>query len=184
MSLGARSDADDPSTLRERVQRLESELDALRRAIEPARDLPDRPFEALEVVVGGAPWLVPIAAIREVLPRMALTPVPDAPTWVAGGFAFAGQTVPVVDLAERLYHRRSATRADGFVLFVEQPAWVGLLVDGIGRVVLIAPTDLAAPPAGLGVSTLLRANATIDGQPRSLLSLAHVTFSGDDHAGA
>lgn len=182
MTLPTRPVEDEPATLRERVQRLESELDALRRALEPARDLPDSPFEALEVVVGGAPWLVPIGAIREVLPRMALTPIPDAPAWVAGGFSFAGQTVPVVDLADRLYHVSAKAHAHGYVLFVDRPAWVGLLVDGIGRVVRIVPTDLVPPPAGLGVSALLRANATLEGRPTSLLSLDHVTFGEGDHA--
>jgi chemotaxis signal transduction protein len=163
--------------LGDRVRRLEAELGALRRALEPARALPTRPFDALEVWIGDAPWLVPIAAVREVLPRMALAPIPDSPRWVAGGFSYAGRTVAVVDLADRLYQRASPVRTDAFVVFVEKPAWGGLLVDGVGRVIPIDPVALTAPPSGIAVSTLLLATVTLDGQPTSLLSLDHVAFA-------
>lgn len=158
------------------------EISALRRVLEPARSLPTRAFDALEVAVGDAQWLVPIAAIREVLPRMALAPIPDAPRWIAGAFSYAGRAVAVVDLADRLFRRVTPLRADGFVLFVERPAWAGLLIDAVGRIVTVDPADLRAPIAGLPASTLLLATATIGGVPMSLLSLDHITFAEDGAA--
>src|SRR4051794_34850730 len=53
---------------------------------------------ALTFQVGPARVAVGVARVREVVPRVRLTPVTGSPPWIAGQFIFRGRVVPVVDL--------------------------------------------------------------------------------------
>jgi len=53
---------------------------------------------ALTFQVGPARVAVDVARVREVVPRVRLTPATGGPPWVAGQFVYRGRVVPVVDL--------------------------------------------------------------------------------------
>ena len=53
---------------------------------------------ALTFQVGPARVAVDVARIREVVPRVRLTPVTGSPPWVAGQFVYRGRVVLVFDL--------------------------------------------------------------------------------------
>lgn len=47
-------------------------------------------------------YALPVARVREVLPRVSLTSIPEAPATVAGVLRLRGALLPVVDLRRRL----------------------------------------------------------------------------------
>jgi chemotaxis-related protein WspB len=53
---------------------------------------------ALLFQVGPNRAAVDVRRVREVLPRVRLTPVSDQPAWSAGVFVYRGTVVPVIDL--------------------------------------------------------------------------------------
>jgi chemotaxis-related protein WspB len=53
---------------------------------------------ALTFQVGPDRVAVNVSRIREVVPRVRLSPVNGAPSWIAGVFVYRGRVVPVVDL--------------------------------------------------------------------------------------
>ena len=53
---------------------------------------------ALTFQVGQDRVAVNIARVREVVPRVRLTPATGGPAWVAGLFVYRGRVVPVIDL--------------------------------------------------------------------------------------
>jgi chemotaxis-related protein WspB len=53
---------------------------------------------ALTFQVGPDRVAVDVTRIREVVPRVRLTPVSGGPAWLAGQFVYRGRVVPVVDL--------------------------------------------------------------------------------------
>jgi purine-binding chemotaxis protein CheW len=59
-------------------------------------------MRVLVVPSGDDTYAVPLRAAREVLPAPAVTPIPDAPTVLAGVFNHRGDVLPVLDLAALL----------------------------------------------------------------------------------
>ena len=53
---------------------------------------------ALLFQVGPNRVAVDVRRVREVVPRVRLSPDPDQPPWSAGVFVYRGQVVPVIDL--------------------------------------------------------------------------------------
>lgn len=53
---------------------------------------------ALTFQIGADRVAVDVRRVREVLPRVRLTPALGGPAWMAGAFVYRGRVVPVVDL--------------------------------------------------------------------------------------
>ena len=95
------------------------------------------------VRAGGHAYGIPVAAVVEVTRMVALTPLPDAPPWMAGVVDLRGVPVPVVDLASRLGRAVRAPVLDRRIVVAGDPSGpVGLVVD---EVIGVAP---AGPPVG------------------------------------
>jgi len=71
-----------------------SEITAKRSAVKQA-------LHALFLVfrIGSERYALQAIEVAEVLPRLPLKPIPHAPAWVAGVFAYRGAVVPVIDLS-------------------------------------------------------------------------------------
>lgn len=129
------------------VERLQREVDALRRALDlraAAAALPER-FLAL-VCRAGAAWVaVPLPQVLEVLPRLPLEPLPGAAPHVAGYVRLRGAHLPVVEMGLKLagvalpFHLESrivvVARVEGEVR--------GLLVDEVEGVVALERAALS-----------------------------------------
>ncbi|MEJ5058660.1 MULTISPECIES: chemotaxis protein CheW [unclassified Pseudomonas] len=70
-----------------------SELTAKRAAVKQALQVLFLVFR-----IGSERYALQAIEVAEVLPRVALKPIPRAPDWVAGVFAYRGAVVPVIDL--------------------------------------------------------------------------------------
>jgi chemotaxis-related protein WspB len=89
----------DEGTLR-RLALLEREVARLRSELFPERALEELPetLEALVAVVAGAAIALPLDAVLEVIPRVPIRPLPDAPAHALGHIRWRGVHVAVFDL--------------------------------------------------------------------------------------
>ncbi|MFF7706898.1 chemotaxis protein CheW [Pseudomonas sp. NPDC007930] len=69
--------------------------------------------------------------VAEVLPRIALKPVPQAPQWVAGVFAHRGQMVPVLDISHLTFGQPARARTSTRLVLVSYPGarLLGLILE-------------------------------------------------------
>jgi purine-binding chemotaxis protein CheW len=89
-------------------------------------------MNALEFVIDEVRYAVPLARVVEVLPRVALTPLPGAPSVVAGVFNHRGSPTVAVDLRARLGHPARAPSLDDHLLVARaQRRPVALVVDRV-----------------------------------------------------
>lgn len=91
------------------------------------------------------------ALIQEVVKAGELTPVHDAPAYVAGIRNLRGRIVTVIDLRIRLGFAPMETSPSNRILIADwkgEP--VGLLVDSVSETVAVRRSDLQPPPAHMG----------------------------------
>lgn len=95
-------------------------------------------------------YALPVTHVREYSRVGKITRVPGAPAVVCGVTSLRGHAIPVVDLKKVLGLLDGPPENSDFVLVCEQRGrLIGLLVDGIDRVVKLLPSRIkAAPPAG------------------------------------
>ncbi|BCQ59661.1 chemotaxis-related protein WspB [Pseudomonas sp. NFPP10] len=86
--------------------------------------------------IGQERYALQAVDVVEVLPRLQLKPIAQAPSWVAGVFAYRGVVVPVIDLCELTFGRPAQLRTSTRLVLVHyrgdagQPARIlGLLLE-------------------------------------------------------
>ncbi|HEX7603157.1 MAG TPA: chemotaxis protein CheW [Polyangiaceae bacterium] len=118
----------------ERVEALERELRLLRAEHAPQHRLEELPetLDALIVLVDAERVALPLDGVLEVIPRVALTPVPDAPAHMAGYMRWRGRHAPVLDPLPLWSGRSLPLRLEDRIVVVrhrEEPR--GLLVQDV-----------------------------------------------------
>jgi chemotaxis-related protein WspB len=90
-----------------------SELTAKRTAVKQAS-------HALCLVfrIGSERYALQAIEVAEVLPRVPLKPIPRAPDWVAGVFAYRGAVVPVIDLRALTFGQPAQARTSTRLVLV------------------------------------------------------------------
>ncbi|MCE0461450.1 MULTISPECIES: chemotaxis protein CheW [Pseudomonas] len=68
--------------------------------------------------IGNERYALQATDVVEVLPRMPLKPIAQAPAWVAGVFAWRGAVVPVIDLRSLTFGQRAETRTSTRLVLV------------------------------------------------------------------
>lgn len=171
-------------SIEDRVRELERELLALRRELQPPPEvLPAESFDVLEVCVDDQRYLIEVVAVREVLPALMPTPLPEAPDWVRGTFRFGRVAVPMVDLRLRLHGEDRAIDTTDVVVLLERDGMRGLLVSDVLDVFRVEPCHLAPPAPGISQAALLVASLSRPDAPTAhLLSTARLgrEFMTDD----
>lgn len=113
--------------------------------------------QLLTFLIGDDEHGISILRVREIAEYRALTPVPMTPPWMRGVMNLRGTVVPVVDLAARLGLERTTVSKRTCLIIVEmdvdsERVVIGVMVDGVSRVVDVAPEDIQEPPPfGLGI---------------------------------
>lgn len=160
-----------------RITELERRVVELRRELAPARAaLPERPGHHLEVIVGDALYLVPVDCIRKVLPAVWPTALPDAPPWVRGTFRYGDVVVPLIDMRQRLHGEQRELALSDVVVLLESPSWLGLLANGLARVVWVTLGELAPPVPGIPQAPFLL--GTRSGEHGEIAHLVSVRLLG------
>jgi purine-binding chemotaxis protein CheW len=124
-------------------------------------------------------YALPVTHVREYSPVGKITRVPGAPAVVCGVASLRGHAIPVVDLKKVLGLSDAPPENSDFVLVSEQRGrLIGLLVDGIDRVVKLLPSRIkAAPPGGNGGSAG-KILGFYELEDRSLILLSANSFLG------
>ena len=130
--------------------------------------------ELVVVTTADRDHALPAARVLEVLPMVALTPLPLAPAWLAGVLDLRGTAVPVIDLRERLGLAAPPPGLDAQILIVEHAgALCGMVVDGVGGFVT-APGGLVAPEGPLAALPLVAGLARAGGRLIVVLDVARL----------
>ncbi|RON39507.1 chemotaxis protein CheW [Pseudomonas brassicacearum] len=68
--------------------------------------------------IGNERYALQAIEVAEVLPRLPLKPIPRAPEWVAGVFAYRGAVVPVIDLSALTFGQPAQARTSTRLVLV------------------------------------------------------------------
>jgi chemotaxis-related protein WspB len=86
--------------------------------------------------IGRERYALEAVEVAEVLPRLALKPIAQAPHWVAGVFAHRGVVVPVIDLSALTFGQPAQSRTSTRLVLVDYradahraPQWLGLILE-------------------------------------------------------
>lgn len=90
---------------------------------------------------------VDIAHVREIIRLVAITSIPDAPEAILGVINLRGAVIPVVDLQAKLrFGRTKLTLSTPIIVVSMTGKQVGLVVDEVKEVVLLASADIHNVP--------------------------------------
>ncbi|MBI5493813.1 MAG: chemotaxis protein CheW [Deltaproteobacteria bacterium] len=174
--------------LRREVEALRQQLYDLQRRLAGAEQptgLPAEPFDVLRCVVGGEHVAFLLDEVREVLPRVELGLLPEAPPWVSGLLGINGRHVPVIDVEARIRRRaRAPLMGDFIILSTDRGAPVGLLVQDVIGLERVDPAQVAAPAPGVPMGPYLAGVVACAPRPLLLFSLAVLVASSDVPAAA
>jgi chemotaxis-related protein WspB len=149
-----------------------SEITAKRSAVKQA-------LHALFLVfrVGNERYALKAIEVAEVLPRLPLKPIPHAPAWVAGVFAYRGTVVPVIDLSALTFGMPAQARTSTRLVLVNyrpdetaETQLLGLILEQATDTLRCDPADFQ--PYGLderGLLQWVRVGDLLDDQVRALL---------------
>jgi purine-binding chemotaxis protein CheW len=88
-----------------------------------------------------------IATVYEIIRHQPITAVPPAPAFVEGVINLRGRIIPVVDLRDRFGMTEGAiTKASRIVVCEAAGTRVGLVVDGVSEVLMIAAEAIESTP--------------------------------------
>ncbi|MDF2795599.1 chemotaxis protein CheW [Pseudomonas orientalis] len=86
--------------------------------------------------IGSERFALKATEVVEVLPRLPLKPIAQAPVWVAGIFAHRGALVPVIDLSALTFGTAAQARTSTRLVLVSyqpqpwsQARWLGLILE-------------------------------------------------------
>lgn len=124
--------------------------------------------------VGGGDYAIATGSVDEVLRMVALTPLPDAPTWLSGAMNLRGRVIPVIDLRVRLGFTAPPVGLSTPILVAsEGDVKVGLIADAVDGMVSIPTADVAWHHAAEGQS-FVRGIARRDGRLVFVVDLGRV----------
>jgi chemotaxis signal transduction protein len=108
---------------------------------------------ALTFQVGSDRVAVDVRRVREVVPRVRLTPAAGGPAWVAGVFVHRGRAVPVIDLYRLAGAGECPPHLSSRIILLPDPAGgpdalIGLLATGVAEI-----RELPDPTAGSDART-------------------------------
>jgi purine-binding chemotaxis protein CheW len=156
---------EDPNIVLERLKELQRQIDDLRAKLDIAHEtdeVPAGPFQILLCRVASERVAFLHDSVDQVVLIAKLLPLPEARDWVAGLLNLRGSTIPVIDIARRVFGKaHSRSLSDLIVVCSHQQGRVGLLVqEALGTYrsdhnrLDRPPRDLACAPYVLGVLSL------------------------------
>jgi purine-binding chemotaxis protein CheW len=102
--------------------------------------------------MGGRPCAIPCEHVVEIIPRVQLDHVPEAPAEVLGVINLRGRVVPVIDLRGRISQKKSLPFYQHLVIIRGQNGkLLGLAVDEVRDVVTVQEDAIEKPGEIAGV---------------------------------
>lgn len=101
--------------------------------------------------IGTERYALEATEVAEVLPRLVLKPIAQAPHWVAGVFAHRGAVVPVIDLSALTFGEPAPLRTSTRLVLVHYrpgaeraPQWLGLILEQATDTLRCSPLEFKA----------------------------------------
>ena len=92
-------------------------------------------------------YAIPITRIKECIALTEITPVPNTPPHFRGVMNLRGQMVSIVDLRMRLRMSKvENTKRTPIIIVDIKDLSIGVIVDGIERVIEVTPPEILPPP--------------------------------------
>ena len=109
-------------------------------------------LQLVSFVVGAEEYAIPILAVQEINRMMAITRVPQSPSFVEGVINLRGKVIPVVDLRKRFGMPINENTGDERIIVVEvqgqtEARVIGFTVDRVNRVLRIGSEIVEPAPA-------------------------------------
>jgi chemotaxis-related protein WspB len=101
----------------------------------------------LQFRLGSERYALRATEVAEVLPRLLLKPIPHAPEWVAGVFAYRSAVVPVIDLSALTFGTPATARTSTRLVLVHYRADHGSEGKLLGLILEQATDTLRCDPA-------------------------------------
>jgi chemotaxis signal transduction protein len=137
----------------------------------------------LLVQVRGIDAAIPLQTVQEVVPFAWLTPIPEAPPWMAGLLDLGGKMLGVLDVSARIANESHSPRAEDFIVICEFAGRsVGLCVSAVTDVVSFPSSAVAPPPRDIPYAPYLLGTISQGTSPILLLS-ANVLLHGSEQLG-
>jgi purine-binding chemotaxis protein CheW len=138
--------------------------------------------EVLVFVIGKEEYGVDILKVQEIRGYEKVTAIPSAPEFLKGVVNLRGTIVPVIDM--RIKFRLPEPRYDSFTVVVIlrlASRVIGIVVDGVSDVMLLAANDVKDPPRLGSVvdSSYLTGVATLKDRMVLLLDIEKFLSTGD-----
>jgi purine-binding chemotaxis protein CheW len=134
-----------------------------------------RPVTLVLLELDGRRLALPITTVVEVLRMVALTPLPEAPEWVAGMVNVRGDAMPVIDLRTRLSRPPRDYGVDTPLIVVTALGRrMAVVADAAVGVRDVPATDLDDPDELLGADIPITHLARIDGRVVPILMLDRI----------
>lgn len=99
--------------------------------------------------VGGQTFGTPVELIEDVLRSLDVTPIPLAPSEVAGALNLRGRIVTVIDLRKKLALQGEESTSEAAVVFSYDGELYGLRVDKVAEVVSVPLQEIKPVPENL-----------------------------------
>lgn len=178
-------DVDPTGELVARLVSLEAEARALRAQVARAEAAGRVAGSGwLAVRVGDTLACLGLDVVDEVVPVARLSPLPDAPPWVAGLLDRAGELLPVVDVLARVERRaREVALSDRIVLAHAGDRRLGLLVQDVLGLREAGADALQEAPAHVPHAPYVTGVVPLDLGHAALLSPALLLYTSDVPAG-
>lgn len=108
-------------------------------------------MEVLQFAIDETQYAVPLSRVLEVVPRVWLTPLPEAPPHVAGIFAYRGQIAIVLDIRARLGRAPEPPRlTDHLIVTAGRKRPIAVIADHAVGLRQLGPDAIQAPPLAAG----------------------------------
>jgi len=148
-----------------------------------------RTMSALTLELGGELFAIEAGRVREVLDRVTITEVPNAPDFVGGLINVRGRVVPLADMRVKFAMERLAPDENTRIVVLELdldgvPTVVGVLADRVHKVADIDLSAMEEPPK-VGMRwrpEFLRGVARHDGQFIIVPDLEQIFDTGGESA--
>lgn len=142
----------------------------------PPDVLSQEQVEFVSFVSGGQDYCIEVAKVREIRRWSPVTALPHAPDCFLGVMNLRGTVIPILDLALRLGHSRTAQTPRHVVLIVAAgERIVGLLVDSVAEILKVRKDTLrGVPPVPGAGSRLLQGMIAVDGAALRILDIGAV----------
>ena len=137
------------------------------------------PGQYLIFVLGAESYGVPVLTVRAIERLPEITPVPQMPDYITGVINLRGRVIPVMDLRIRFRLSRAELHERTLIMVVDvrfdggSSSLVGLIVDAVEGVSLLAEADIGEPPnfGGKLNTDYITGMAKVKGQVKVLLDV-------------